>query len=422
LFVFSDPFNGSMTGEYTIHSMKTAYTPVGNNVTAGFAQNDPDTYTFTTNPDGSVLVNYTKGSSQEWVFARNTFEVAKTTGKNTMLVLLSGTPGKSILLKPNDAGMLERTITFVDDNPVWVWVSAETFTNMILFAEPGTPSVTGSFVIHGIWLSYEVPLALAKEEVADFTFGWVDNGNTGNYTFATVGTKNVVTYNKTSQYNNIKYVFTDNLINLNTMTLVVKGTAGKSILVKPNDKGSLEFTINFTGEEQTIEVALTETLTHMIVFAEINLPTATGSFEIVSATVSWKPQTLQISTGWVQNDPDTYAIVVNPDKSVTVNYTKTAQQTWVFMINNFDAGKAAGLNTLTIQVQGVDGKTLLLKPNDSGPLEQLITFDGTVQTFTFTAASGFSKMLLFAEGGTAGVTGTFTITSLTLSYVPPVAQ
>lgn len=421
ILIFSDPIGGEMTGEYTIHSMKTAYTPAGNNVTAGFAENDPDTYDFTTNPNGSVTVDYTKGAGQEWIFARNTFEASKTTGKNTMLVLLSGTPGKSVLLKPNDANALERWVTFADDKPVWIWVTAETFTNILIFAEPGTPSVSGSFTIHGIWLSYEVPLALAKEEIADFTFGWLDNGNTGNYTFATVGTKNVVTYNKTAQYNNIKYVFTDNLMNLNTMTLVVKGTAGKSILVKPNDKGSLEFTINFTGEEQTIEVALTETLTHMIVFAEIALPTATGSFEIISATVSWKAQTVQISTGWVQNDPDTYAITVNTDKTVTVNYTKTAQQTWVFMINEFDAGKVAGLNTLTVQVQGVAGKTLLLKPNNSGPMEVLITFDGTVQTFTFTSATGFSKLLLFAEGGTAGVTGTFTIVSTSLSYVAPAA-
>lgn len=420
LFVFSDPINGATTGEYTILSMKTAFTPAGNNVTQGFAQNDPATYEFITNSDGSVTVQYERIG--EWVFARNNFDAAKTTGKNTMLVLLSGTPGKSVLLKPNDAGALERWVTFTDENPIWVWVSAEAFTNLLFFAEPGVPSVAGSFVIHGVWLSYEIPLALPKEEVVDFTFGWYDNGNTGMYTFATVGTKNVVTYNKTSQYNNIKYVFEDNLMNLNTLTLVLKGTAGKSILVKPNDKGALEFTVNFTGEEQTIEVALTETLTQMIIFAEINQATASGSFEIISATVSWKAQPLVISAGWAENDVGTYAIVVNGDKTVTVNYTKTAQQTYVFMINNFDAAKAAGLNTMTIVVQGTDGKTLLIKPNDSGPMEQLITFNGTQQTFTFTSATGFSKLLLFAEGGTPGVSGTFTIVSLTLSYVPPVAE
>ncbi|MCK7484181.1 MAG: hypothetical protein MZU97_00530 [Bacillus subtilis] len=131
---------------------------------------------------------------------------ASTVGKNTMLILLSGTPGKQVLVKPNDSGALEKWVTFTDEEPVWVWVSAETFTNMIIFAEPGTASVSGSFTIHGVYLSYEVPLALGKEEVADFTFGWVDNGNTGTYTFATVGTKNVVTYNKVNaQWNNIKF-------------------------------------------------------------------------------------------------------------------------------------------------------------------------------------------------------------------------
>jgi hypothetical protein len=423
LLVFSDPINGSLTGSYTILSMKTAYTPAGNNVTAGFAENDPDTYDFTTNPDGSVTVDYTKGAGQEWAFARNTFEVAKTTGKNTMLVLLSGTPGKSVLLKPNDSSALERWITFADENPVYVWFSAEAFTNMILFAEPSVASVSGSFTIHGIWLSYEVPLALAKEEVADFTFGWFDNGNTGTYTFETVGTKNVVTYNKVgAPWNNIRYNFTDNLMNLNTMTLVVKGTAGKSILVKPNDKGALEFTINFTGEEQTIEVALTETLTHMIVFAEGGVDTASGSFEIISATVSWQALPLDVNNGWTEGETGTYAFVYNPDGSVTVNYTKTGAQSWTYFISNFDAAKVAGYNTITLVIQGTAGKQAYIKPNDLGAIELNHIFSGEVETFSWTSATGFSKFVFLAEGGTAGVSGTFTIISLELTYVPPVVE
>jgi hypothetical protein len=294
---------------------------------------------------------------------------------------------------------------------------------MILFAEPSVASVSGSFTIHGIWLSYEVPLALAKEEVADFTFGWFDNGNTGTYTFATVGTKNVVTYNKVgAPWNNIRYNFTDNLMNLNTMTLVVKGTAGKSILVKPNDKGALEFTINFTGEVQTIEVALTETLTHMIVFAEGGVATASGSFEIISATVSWQALPLNVNTGWTEGETGTYAFVYNPDGSVTVNYTKTGAQAWTYFISNFDAAKVAGYNTITLVIQGTAGKQAYIKPNDLGAIERNHIFNGEVETFSWTSATGFSKFVFLAEGGTAGVSGTFTIISLTLTYVPPVAE
>jgi hypothetical protein len=424
LIVFSDPILGSLTGSYEIHSIKTLYVPVGANVTEGFAQNDPNTYAFVTNPDGSVTVNYTKGAGQEWAYANTIFLPASTVGKNTMLILLSGTPGKQVLLKPNDSGALEKWVTFTDDQPVWVWVSAETFTNMIIFAEAGIASVTGSFTIHGVYLSYEVPLAVSKDEIVDFTFGWVDNGNTGMYTFATVGTTNVVTYNKVNnQYQNIKLVFEDNLMNMNTMTLVLKGTAGKSILVKPNDKGALEFTVNFTGEEQTIVVTLDETLTQIIIFAEINLANASGSFEIISATVSWEAIALDVNNGWTEGEAGTYAFVTNPDGSVTVNYTKTAAQSWTYMISNYIAAEVAGYNTITMVIQGTAGKQAYLKPNDlGGAVEVNLTFSGEPQTFVWTFATGFSKFVILAEGGTPSVTGSFTIISVVLSYVPPVAE
>ncbi|MCK7484183.1 MAG: hypothetical protein MZU97_00540 [Bacillus subtilis] len=63
-----------------------------------------------------------------------------------------------------------------------------------------------------------------------------------------------------------------------------------------------------------------------------------------------------------------------------------------------------------------------MKPNDLGATEVNLTFSGEVQTFTWTSATGFSKFVILAEGGTAGVTGSFTIISVVLSYVPPVVE
>ncbi|MCK7484182.1 MAG: hypothetical protein MZU97_00535 [Bacillus subtilis] len=146
------------------------------------------------------------------------------------------------------------------------------------------------------------------------------------------------------------------------MTLVVKGTAGKTILVKPNDKGALEFTITFTGEEQTIVVPLTETLTHMIVFAEIGLATASGSFEIISATVSWEAIPLDVNKGWTEGETGTYAFVTNLDGSVTVNYTKTGRsKLGRTMISNYVAAEVAGYNTITMVIQGSRRQTGVLE-------------------------------------------------------------
>jgi len=115
-------------------------------------------------------------------------------------------------------------------------------------------------------------------------------------------------------------------------------------------------------------------------------------------------------------DAGSYTFVENVDGSVTVSYDVVSYQ---FMINTFNADRVVGLNTMTLVIQGTAGKTLLLKPNDSGAMEQTVTFTGSPQTIVITAAS-FSKLLMFAAPGTAGETGTFTIISLDLTYVPAV--
>jgi len=419
--IFIDPFNGSATGSFDILSAKTLYVPMGTEATTEFAENDLGTYTPSEGDDGWTTIDYMKAAGQEWAFMRNTFDAEEVGDNNTVLIVLRGTVGKQVLVKPNNAGPLEQWVTFTDENPVFVWTVADVLTDMLLFAEGGTAPATGTFEILGVYFSYTQPDALERDEVVDFTFGWVDNGG-DMYSFATVEGKNVVTYNKVDgPWNNIKYTFVDNLANHNTLTFVVKGTAGKTITIKPNDVQAYERTITFDGTEQTVVFTLPVAPTHVIIFAELAVGTAAGSFEIISAEATWEPVPLDLNEGYVEGETGTYEFVYNEDGSVTVNYTKTAAQEWTYMIVNYDPELVAGYNTITIVIQGTDGKQAYLKPNDSSAIEQNITFDGTEQTFEWTLEAGFSKFVILAEGGVADADGTFTIISVTLTYEEPAA-
>ncbi len=416
VLMFVDPIIGSLTGSFEIHEFYAWHNPEGTAVNYGWTENDADTYDITTDKNGIVTVDYTKAAAQGWVYMSTTFDTTAADGMNLLMIALKGTAGKSVLLKPNDNNALETTVTFKDDQTHYVFVSADSFTKMIIFAEPGTESVSGSFEILRMVLRYVEPEALPRDSVVDFESGWVDNGDDV-YTIVEDGGVTTVTYDKgTTEWSTMKYVFADNLSLLNTVTLVVQGTSGKQIMFK---YGTHETPITFDGTEQTITIPLVEVLTEALIFAEGGTSGVTGSFDIISATVSFVATPLDITNGWAENDSGTYTIDQdNVDGSVVVNYATT--DTYQFMINTFDLEDTVGLNTLTIVVQGTTDNEILLKPNDQGAMETTVTFDGTEQTFTFTA-DVWSKFLIFAAPGvTGGETGSFTIVSLTLTYVEPV--
>ena len=76
--------------------------------------------------------------------------------------------------------------------------------------------------------------------------------------------------------------------------------------------------------------------------------------------------------GWVANDEGTYTILDG-----VVTYNKVKDKEYSAFVNTFDQEQVAGLNTLTVVIKGTDGKSVILKPNDNGALEQTVSFVGT---------------------------------------------
>jgi hypothetical protein len=398
------------SGSVTLH--KVAFGIAGYDFTEGWESNDEGVYEFEKQSDGSVKVSYNKGNL-EWALMRHDFQGAPT-GLNTLTIVLKGTAGKSVLLKPNDVGALEQTVTFTGENQEVV-VNADAFTTILIFAEPGTANASGEFYIVSAKLSYTRSALPADQEV-DVNKDWIDNDG-GIYTITEADGKVTVEFNKSTgqEWAFIKTVFAENLANHNTIIMRFKGTAGQQLIVKPNDKGAFEQTITFTGEEQEAVFKLTEAPKMILIFVDPLNGAKTGSFEIISAKVVYYPEDYDFTSGWISNDEDVYEFKAQEDGSVKVSYDKGSME-WTFMRHNFE-GAASGLNTLTIVLKGTAGKSVLLKPNDAGALEQTVNFTGEEQEVVVTAEA-FSTILIFAEPGTANATGEFFIISAVLSYTP----
>jgi len=415
VLIFAEPGVALATGTFTLISATLSYIEPHYDFLTGWVENDADTYTFTTTENDSTFVEYTKIAGQDWAYMVNTFTV-DAADYNTLTMVVIGTEGNTMLVKPNNDGAYETAVTFTGVEQT-VTISVPSFTSVVIFAQQGTAPASGSFEIIQAWLTYIQPDAV--DPWVDVTLGnnWIDNDG-GIYTFTETSGAVTVAYTKVDgqAWAFIKYEFEQNLSRHDTLTMVVKGTAGAQLIIKPNNNGAYEQTVTFTGENQTVVFHLTDTLTSILMFVDPIIGSLTGSFEIVSAVVSSTMDTVNFTNSFVENDPNTYSFTKNVNGSVNVSYIKSADQSYIFFKSIFDTEEAAGMNTMTIVIRGTAGKTILLKPNDSGALEQVITFTGTTQTITISAAS-FSQMLIFAEPGTVSVNGIFTIVSATLSHV-----
>ncbi|MDX9807947.1 MAG: hypothetical protein RBS87_05225 [Acholeplasma sp.] len=404
--MFAGP-GGLGSGEFTIHSV--TFKNSDYQVTTPWTSLDAGVYTFT--GTGPVVVNYTKVAGQDWSAMLNNFNAAEVAGLNKMTIVVKGTAGKSVLIKPNDLGALEQVVNFTDANPVTVEVEAPSFSKLVIFGEGGTAPATGSFEIVSITLSYVAP-EFDFTKVVHFNGDWVAN-NASIYTFDFQASKTMVTYNKLggNEWEWFRTVFdAKEVAGLNTLTITLKGEAGKQVLIKPNDQGSLEKWVTFTDDQPITTVIMAEQFMNVFIFAEGGTAPASGSFEILSATLSYQAK---LEGTWVENDPGTYAITT-ANGITTVNYTKVSQG-WVFMKSTIEAAKLVGLNTVSVTLRGTDGKQVLVKVNDS--VEKWVTFVGNEPvTVEITIPTGITGVIMFAEGGVDNATGSFEILDAKVFY------
>ena len=367
------------------------------NVNEGWAENDANTYAITYT-DGVARVAYVNSA---WQFMRVNFDIDEVAGLNTLTLTVSGSVGKNILVKPNDSGALEKRIEFTTTDPITVTFTAESFANILIFAEGGTEGASGIFFIHEAILSYTYQV----EEITSNDYYTVTDGENGFN----------VAYNKAGDgYRFLNVIFpASDVSGLNTLTVTLSGTVGESVLLKPNDNGSLERAIAFSTTDPVSETFTFEQFNNLIMFAQPGNADATGTFTIVSIELSF---TAEIPAPEWNGFGLT---VVDTETNVSITYANTPGEWWnnnaQLAISNFDGTKDAIVLTYT----GVAGQQYVFKIEGGGQAKEVtVEADGTEQTYildlsTFTEAQrdAFTLLVVFAK--TTGGSGTLVLNDWT---------
>ncbi|QMS84226.1 lamin tail domain-containing protein [Candidatus Xianfuyuplasma coldseepsis] len=126
-----------------------------------------------------------------------------------------------------------------------------------------------------------------------------------------------------------------------------------------------------------------------------------------------------INQMWVDNDGNVYDFTYTD--ITTVDFTKGIGQGWAFIKVNFDADTVAGMDTLTVTVDGPSGEQVIIKPNDNSAIEEWVTFGDEPVTHTWTE-DAFTWLLIFGAPGTDNVSGQFEILEATLSSSTAISE
>jgi hypothetical protein len=142
---------------------------------------------------------------------------------------------------------------------------------------------------------------------------------------------------------------------------------------------------------------------------------ANGSFVIEAIEVSYQVNLL--STTWESLVPNVYTLTPNAT-GVSVAFAKNAGDEWAAIKGIVE--NTLGLNTLRVRITGgVEGQRVLIKPNDLGPLEQMLTFDANgVISVDIIISTEITSMVVFVQPNVAPATGTVQIETFALLYIP----
>jgi len=397
------------SGEITLHSVRFE-TPLVDINEMGWYALDAGVYTPTVNNDGTVTVDYNKVDGNQWsVMVLDIPEAYQ--GLNVLRLSLSGAENDNFIVKPNDDGALEQNVTLDASGTIDLeFLNAGGFTKIVLFAFPNVAPVSGQFTITNAELDYQAA-DFDPTVVLDINSNWAEN-DAGTYSITyPEGEPTKVIYVNSSWQFMIQNFNVEDVVGLNTLTLTLSGTAGKNVLIKPNDDFNLETRVEFTDDQPVTVVFYAEGFSKILMFAEGGTEGAIGTFYIHEATLSYTYMPEEV------NDMNGY-VITEGENGLDVAYDK-AGNGWAFLGIDFDPLLTTGLNTLAVTLTGTAGESVLLKPNDNGALEQTVTFTDDQPITTVITYDAFTKLIMFAMPGDGAASGQFTINSITLTYKEP---
>ncbi|MCK9493508.1 MAG: hypothetical protein M0Q00_03960, partial [Acholeplasmataceae bacterium] len=408
--------SANASGEITAHRVYFDVNPPVElfDINDGYVSNDEGVYTFTDGETG-VTVDYTKVEGQEWSFFYRDVTTLEAEGFNTLVMRFKGTAGDTVMVKPNNDGSLEQTIT-LDENGEGVYekLIPGTLNKVIVFVKPnaiGTGSVT--VVESGLKL-VEAPALIPVEDLTHVvTMAELIDSGDGVYTFTQEDGFIKVDYVKVDQgwsTMRVDFVTYPDLKDYNYFKINMSGTVGKQVLVKVN---GTEKWVTFDAEGLGSAEFAFESFNEILLFAEGGVDTVTGSFDILGISLEYHYD----FSVHAENPSDGYALSFNEAGQLVVTYTNVSG--WMAQTISFPE-ELKGFNVFDIQIETDPGVNIMLKVNNLGANEVPLTADAEgMINFVEDYPEAVSLVFFVNPGGDTAVSGELIFTKSILRYVEP---
>ena len=392
--------------------------------------------------DDKTVVTYTKSDTYQFAYTEVSGEYGKFEYINFRV---QGAAGDSVLFKVEGGGKAKETIIHFDgsvqthtlDLTEFTQVERQGFNKVLMFAAPGNAEATGTFTVEDAyyahtWDGSNRVYPTNEYNGTDTQFGcnayWHDNGDNV-YTTEGEGPV-VVTYTNAGQWSSMKTKVSGKLGNFKTLKFGVKVDEGKTIMIKAAN--GCEVTVTGTGSYDdsysldltTLSVEQRNAITEILIFAEPGVAGVSGTFEIHwMAFQDFEAQNLEnvnVYNGtdnsfgcnkyWRDGGDGVYA--TEGEGPVVVTYTNAGE--WSSLKTSV-MGKFEGFTKIKFGVKVDLGKTIMVKAANGCEVTVTGTgeYDGTCEldltTLTAEQRNAITEILIFAEPGVAGVSGTFEI-------------
>lgn len=361
-------------------------------------------YTFEKAADGSYTITVDKKDQYAWF--GNTYTGFEETSLTNMVLVVKGTSGAQLGIKPNDDGTFQQYVNMTGEVQTVQFKVPAAMAKMIIFYNINDATATGSFTIYDMYMYGDTEAITGLAGNPDET--------TPVYTVTEADGVATVAWTKTGAW---QWFGVDGLTVKagSVLGIMIKGTAGTALLVKPNDNGSYEQTITLTGEWQFVVLTnVPDTITRLVMFMDGALDASTGTAQMVvmainpaaapevnkfSGSVDLKVGSFDINHYWKADTAETaYVITENADKSFTVE-AQTSKGEWSWF-----AVKVSEVTNefkyLKLVVNGASGNKILVKPNDDGAYQKEVTLTGEDQVVYVAIPENMAKVIMFMAPGT----------------------
>lgn len=422
------------------------------NRTANAAWYDGGDNVYTIDKDGTAFnVKFQKAEQgNEWSSIKAYVKGAELAQMKSVVFTISGDKGLKLMLKPFDDGAIQQEHELNGTEQTFVLPLGAHFDGItpseketiLIFAAPNENGKSGEFRIINVEFSTkeeggapDYPQGYKEITATDMTLTKWEDGGDKLYTFedGENGAVDVtVTKNNSSQWAGMRsLIYGEALKNVKTFRIVLKGTAGEKVLVKPFD--SHETTVEFTGEEQVVNIFVDDyvrdtarNFTEKVNIAKDNTVVITGlpgetqgtqKFTIVSATFVGEEATTitaeqtEVNTRFYSNDPGVYKFE-DTDDGLKLSWNKESPYEWAFCYVNVTGEAIKNYTKVIFKVTVTEAIKCTFKPFDNNDIQKAdqelapgdtvtieVDYSSIVNTLNVDQSL---KILIFAQGGIAG--------------------